>query len=118
MCAWPAEADPSLCVPDSSIMKVSSVQLAESDSFYGISSQGRTDTASSPFNTALTPAERGYGPQSGTCTLCSIRVRETMLKEHSNILGTTCFQSNSEAKEKINISFIVVCPLHNVFSLT
>ncbi len=58
VCAWPSEADPRLCAPDSSIMKVSSVQLAESDSFHGISSRGRTETASSPFNTALTPAER------------------------------------------------------------
>lgn len=46
-------------------MKVSAVQLAESDPFYGISSEGRTDTASSPFNTALPPAERGCGLQSG-----------------------------------------------------
>lgn len=58
VCEGPAEADPSLCAPDSSIMKVSAVQLAESDSFYGIPSQGRTDTASSPFNSAPIPAER------------------------------------------------------------
>ena len=87
VCVFLAEADPSLCAPDSSIMKVSAVQLAESDSFYGISSQGWPDTASSPFNTALTPAERGDGPQSGTRTSCSTRVREATLKEHSNILG-------------------------------
>lgn len=70
-CVGLAEADPSLCAADSSIMKVSAVQLAESDSFHGISSQGRPITASRPFNTTLTPEERGYGPQSGTCTLCS-----------------------------------------------
>lgn len=80
VCGGPAEADPSLCAPDSSIMKVSAVQLAESDSFYRISSQGPTDSASQPFNTAQTPAEKPYGLQSG-----SIRVREAVLKEHSNI---------------------------------
>lgn len=62
---WLVDADPRLCVPDRSIMKVSAVQLAESDPFYGISSEGRTDTASSPFNAALPPAERGCGLQSG-----------------------------------------------------
>lgn len=93
-CVRSAEADPRPCAPDRSIMEVSAVQLAESDSFNGISSQGCRDTASSPFNTVLTPAERGYGPPSGTCTLHLIRVREIMLKEHSNILGNGCFLSN------------------------
>lgn len=89
LCARPAEADPSLCVSDSSIMKVSAVQLAESDSFNGISSQGRPATASGSFNTTLTQADRGYGPKRGTWSPCSIREREAMLKEHSGILGNT-----------------------------
>lgn len=70
VCGW-LKLTPSLCALDSSIMKVSAVQLAESDSFHGICSQGCPVTVSSPFNTAPTPEGRGYGPQSGTCTLCS-----------------------------------------------
>lgn len=101
---FPAAADPSLCAPDSSIMKVSAVQLAESDTFYRISSQGRTDSVSGPFNTAQTPAERVTGPAVGQSWS-----ERPLLKEHGNILARTCFQTDKQ----VNISFTFWCSIQS-----
>lgn len=93
MCGWPAEADRCLCARDSRIMKASAAQLAESDSFYGVCSTGRSDAARSPL---VTPAERFYGPQIETSIVCSTRGR-------GNIEGMCCLT------EEINIcSFMCV----------